>query len=149
MSWPLIAGNKKLNKNHIRILFMSIRVIKKDLTRMLSFPWKREETSFMSISLCCGTDTSQIEPVTSKPKWFQSLRHLLRSFTCLAQVWTLAPKPVNSSTMACLFIHYTIQNHKLIEKRKGFMIEESTRIKVENFVPNSASSTSDKSCHAV
>ena len=118
------------------------REIKEDLTRMLSFPWKTEDTASMSSSLCCGRDTSQIEPVTSKPESLHSLRHLLSSPSFLAHVCTLAPNPTSSSTMACLFTH---QNHKLAQKGRQWI--EEWGLKLRSLVPNSASSTGDKRCH--
>jgi len=86
---------------------------------MLSFPWKREETDSMSASLCFGTDTSQTEPVTSKPESFHFFKHSVRSCSFLAQVWTLAPNPVNSSTMARLLHVPQEFTSKIMTRLKG------------------------------
>jgi hypothetical protein len=54
-------------------------------------------------------------------------------------------KPYQFLNNGMASIHYTIQDYKLIQK--GSKKEERISIKVKNFVPNSASSTCDKSCH--
>lgn len=69
---------------------------------MLSLPLKMEVTSWMRFSLWDWDETSHTDPVTKKPLLRHSFKQLVSSTWFLEQVWTVAPNPHKSSTMACL-----------------------------------------------
>lgn len=72
------------------------------LTRMFSLPSKVEETFFISSSLPALDDKSHVEPLTLKPFASHSCSLSSRSLWLLEHVYTVAPNPANSSTMAYL-----------------------------------------------
>ena len=61
-----------------------------------------EETVSMSVWRWWRCKTSQTEPVTLKPFFFHSSKHLLISSSFREHTWMLAPNSANSSTIACL-----------------------------------------------
>lgn len=89
------------------------------LTRILSFPLKTEETVAINFSRSRPEDTSQTEPETWKDSSFpfQSFKHLIRSDSFRAQVWTVAQSAANSSTIARLATNFRNPDSKKIKNQ--------------------------------
>ena len=85
------------------------------LTRMLSFPLNREETVLISSSLWARNIALHIEPVTRNPFIFHSCKHSLSWTSFRQHVWTVAPRPANSSTIAYLKVTFS---NRLFTKKK-------------------------------
>ena len=85
-----------------------------------------EATFRMSFSLWAGEDTSQTDPVTTKPLLRHSSKHLLSSASFLEQVCTMAPNPAKSSTMACL---NTDSNKNEIFTKVKLCLEERKKVR--------------------
>lgn len=76
---------------------------------MFKFPWKAEETFFISSSLCVLDDKSQTQPFTLNPLASHSWSLSSSSFLFLEHVYILAPNPANSSTIAYLLYIYQVK----------------------------------------
>ena len=72
------------------------------LTRMLSLPWKTEDTVWISSSRWAFDVRSQTEPLTLNPLLSHSFTLSLISVWFLEQICTAAPSAASSSTMAYL-----------------------------------------------
>lgn len=73
-----------------------------ELTRMLSFPLKREGTVCIRLSCWALDKRSHTDPVTLKLLFFHCCKHSSRSFWLREHVWTLAPNPASSFTISFL-----------------------------------------------
>lgn len=116
---------------------------------MWSLPLKIGVTSWMSFSLWSRDDTSHTDPETKKPLLRHWFKQLSSSAWFLEQVWTVAPNPHKSSTMACLKIEQglaKIQTGK--DQNIEFFMKKETNLNEKKNWPNSASSTGDESGHS-
>lgn len=87
------------------------------ITKMLSFPWKKEVTFSISFSLSDLNDTSHTDPDTWKPFSFHSCRQRSRSSLLRKYVCIDAPRPANSSTTARLICKETaVRNRSMVLK---------------------------------
>jgi hypothetical protein len=100
------------------------------LTRMLSFPLNREETVLISSSLWARNSASHIELVTRNPLIFHSCKHSLSWTSFRQHVWTVAPRPANSSTMAYLKVTYS--NRFFTKKIKIKIKAQANYISLQN-----------------
>lgn len=92
---------------------------------MFSLPSKTEETVLISSSFWVPHVRSQTEPLTRNPFTRHSSTRSLSSFSLREHVWTLAPSPASSSTMAYLIhgqidqeLNWHCHKNERVQKKK-------------------------------